>query len=136
MIGVLCRSPALLLCFPNCAVLNYRIDFNSLTLFKFIEISQGRTIMISANCDIREFISELENKDFFEMIYLLDKEATEAERQLYNPKSEMSEKQICGAEYASNLKNLVFYLRYGARPRGLKQEDLNLLQSVCEKNRI
>ena len=77
--------------------------------------------MISANCDIREFISELENKDFFEMIYLLDKEATEAERQLYNPKSEMSEKQICGAEYA---------------PRGLKQEDLNLLQSVCEKNRI
>ena len=92
--------------------------------------------MISANCDIREFISELENKDFFEMIYLLDKEATEAERQLYNPKCEMSERQICGAEYVSDLKNLIFYLRYGARPRGLKQEDLNLLQSVCEKNRI
>ena len=51
--------------------------------------------MISANCDIREFISELQNKDFFEMIYLLDKEATEAERQLYNPKTEMSERQIC-----------------------------------------
>ena len=92
--------------------------------------------MISANCDIREFISELENKDYFEMIYLLDKEATEAERQLYNPKSEMSERQICGPEYANNLKNLIFYLRYGARLRGLKQEDLNLLQSVCEKNRI
>ena len=70
------------------------------------------------------------------MIYLLDKEATEAERQLYNPKFLMSEKQICGPEYVSDLKNLIFYLRYGARPRGLKQEDLNLLQSVCEKNRI
>jgi hypothetical protein len=50
--------------------------------------------MISINCDIREFITGLENKDFFEMIYLLDKEATDAERQLYNPKSEMSERQM------------------------------------------
>ena len=90
--------------------------------------------MISANCDIREFISELEDKDFFEMIYLLDKEATEAERQLFNPKSKMSEKLICGPEYVCNLKNLIFYLRYGARPRGLRAEDIHLLNSVCRKN--
>jgi hypothetical protein len=90
--------------------------------------------MISANCDIREFISELENKDFFEMIYLLDKEATEAERQLYNPKTEMSEKLICGPEYVSNLKNLIFYLRYGAKPRGLQKEYIHYLDSVCGKN--
>jgi hypothetical protein len=90
--------------------------------------------MISANCDIREFISELENKDFFEMIYLLDKEATEAERQLFNPKSKLCEKQICGPEYVNNLKDLIFYLRYGARPKGLKKEHILLLDSVCEKN--
>ena len=90
--------------------------------------------MISENCDIREFICELENKDFFEMIYLLDKEATEVERQLFNPKSSMSERQICGPEYVNNLKGLVFYLRYGAKPRGLRKEDICLLDSVCEKN--
>ncbi|CAB1066055.1 hypothetical protein D1BOALGB6SA_10854 [Olavius sp. associated proteobacterium Delta 1] len=90
--------------------------------------------MISVNCDIRELISELENKDFFEMIYLLDKEATAVERQLYNPKSEISERQICGPEYVSSLKKLIFYLRYGARPRGLRQEDINFFDSVCEKN--
>lgn len=67
--------------------------------------------MISENCDIREFICELENKDFFEMIYLLDKEATEVERQLFNPKSSMSERQICGPEYVSNLKNLIFLFK-------------------------
>ena len=87
--------------------------------------------MISANCDIREIISELENKDFFEMIYLLDKEATEAERQLFNPKSKLCERQICGPEYVSNLKNLIFYLRYGAKPRGLQKEYIRLLESVC-----
>ena len=90
--------------------------------------------MISANCNIRELISELENKDFFEMIYLLDKEATEAERQLFNPKSEMSERQICGPEYVSNLKNIIVYLRYGAKPRGLRKEHICLIDSVCGKN--
>ena len=92
--------------------------------------------MISTNCDIQEFISELENKDFFEMIYLLDKEATEAERQLYNPNTEMSERQICGPEYISDLKNLIFYLRYGAKPKGLRKEDVCLIDSVCRKNNI
>ena len=38
--------------------------------------------MISVNCNIQEVIAELEYKDYFEMIYLLEKEATEAERQL------------------------------------------------------
>ena len=90
--------------------------------------------MISANCDIRELISELENKDFFEMIYLLDREATEAERQLFNPRSEMSERPVCGPEYVSNLKNLIFYLRYGARPKGLSEEHICLLDSICGKN--
>ena len=68
------------------------------------------------------------------MIYLLDKEATDAERQLYNPKSQFSEKQNCGLEYVSNLKNLIFYLRYGAKPRGLRKEDISLFDSVCAGN--
>ena len=92
--------------------------------------------MVSADCDIREFIAGLENKDFFEMIYLLDKEATEAERLLYNPKSRIYERQICGAKYVNSLKNFIFYLRYGARPKGLNQDDLNLFDSICEKNRV
>jgi hypothetical protein len=90
--------------------------------------------MISSNCDIRELISNLENKDFFEMIYMLDREATEAERQLFNPKSKLCEKQICGPEYVANLKNLIFYLRYGARPRGLQQEYVTMLESFSGSN--
>ena len=92
--------------------------------------------MIAVNCDIREFISELENKDFFEMIYLLDKEATEAERQWYNPRTEMADRQICGSQYVSDLKNLIFYLRYGARPKGLREENICLIDSVCKDNNI
>ncbi len=90
--------------------------------------------MISANCDIREFISNLENKDFYEMIYMLDQEATEAERQLFNPKSKLCERQICGPEYVANLKNLIFYLRYGARPRGLQEEYVLMLDSFSSSS--
>jgi hypothetical protein len=90
--------------------------------------------MISANCDIREFISNLENKDFYEMIYMLDQEATEAERQLFNPKSKLCEKQICGPEYVANLKNLIFYLRYGAQPKGLQEEYALMLDSFSGSN--
>lgn len=90
--------------------------------------------MISMNCDIREFISKLENKDFFEMIYLIDQEATEVERQLYNPKSDLCEKQPCGPEYVTGLKNLVSYLRYGAKPKGLRKDDIRLLDSFCVRH--
>ncbi|MGD8293319.1 MAG: hypothetical protein PVF37_16530 [Desulfobacterales bacterium] len=90
--------------------------------------------MISANCDILEFIPELENKNYFEMIDLLDKEATEAERQLYNPNVRNSNQQICGAEYVSELKNIIFYLRYGARPKGLRKDHTCLIDSICERN--
>ena len=92
--------------------------------------------MISANCNIREFIAELENKDFFKMMYLLDKEATEVERQLFNPKSRIAEKQMCGPEYVNSLKCFIVYLRYGARPKGLKQEDISLFDTICEKNQV
>ena len=90
--------------------------------------------MISANCNIQEIISKLEDKDYYEMIYLLEKEATEAERQLLRPGGKLHEGRLCGSEYANNLKNLIFYLRYGARPKGLRSELVELLESVCAKN--
>jgi len=90
--------------------------------------------MISVNCNIQEVIAELEYKDYFEMIYLLEKEATEAERQLLKTKRRLYDGEVCGSEYVRNLKNLIFYLRYGAKRRGLLIEHIRLLDSICEKN--
>ena len=90
--------------------------------------------MLSVNCNIQEIISKLEDKDYYEMIYLLEKEATEAERQILRPKRKFHEGQICGSEYVSNLKNLIFYLRYGAKPIALQSEHIDLLESVRAKH--
>ena len=90
--------------------------------------------MISANCNIQEVIAELEYKDYFEMIYLLEKEATEAERQLLKTKRKQYDGKVCWSEYVRDLKNLIFYLRYGAKRRGLHTEHIELLESIREKN--
>jgi hypothetical protein len=34
------------------------------------------------------------------------------------------------------MKHFIFYLRYGARPKDLKAEELSLFDSVCEKTRV
>jgi hypothetical protein len=99
-----------------------------------IKISKRRNPVISTNCDIREFIAALKNKNFFETIYQLDKEATEAERLLFSSKSDRHNKHVCGVEYVSALKSLIFYIRYGARPKGLPEEYIDLFHSVCENN--
>ena len=91
--------------------------------------------MISANCNIQEVIAELEYKDYFEMIYLLEKEATEAERQMLKTKRKLYDGKDCGSEYVQNLKNLIFYLRYGAKRRGLCAEHIQLLESMRDKDR-
>ena len=90
--------------------------------------------MISVNCNIQEVIAELEYKDYFEMIYLLEREATEAERQMLKTKRKLYEGKACGSEYVQNLKNLIFYLRYGAKRRGLCAEHIQLLESIRGEN--
>ena len=90
--------------------------------------------MISEKCNIQEVIAELEYKDYFEMIYLLEKETTEAERQMLKMKRELHGGKACGSEYVRKLKNLIFYLRYGAKRRGLHTEHIKLLESIREKN--
>jgi hypothetical protein len=42
--------------------------------------------------------------------------------------------KVCGSEYVRNLKNLIFYLRYGAKRMGLCAEHIQLLESIREKN--
>jgi hypothetical protein len=118
----------------NCIVLTPRILNPVSKQLNLALIVKRGGIVISENYNIREFIAELENKDFFEMIYLLDKEATEAERKLFNLKTKLGASQICVLEYVSDLKNLIFYLRYGGRPRALRKKHIRLLDAVCRRN--
>lgn len=76
--------------------------------------------MISANCDINDFIEAVRDKDRQEIIHFAIQEATEAERLQLRKQAKLEDKNVCGAGYAKDLKDLIHYLRYAIKPNGKK----------------
>ncbi len=87
--------------------------------------------MISTSCDILEFLRTVKGKTEMEIIEMADREATEAERCRYRQGATDGERSNCGQAYANQLKNLIFFIRYGIRPSGTDAEDLARFRAVC-----
>lgn len=85
--------------------------------------------MIASDCDIKTFIDTLKDKNYREIILLAEKEATEAERKYVRRKCGQATND-CSKEYAKQLKCLIFYIRYGVKPRGLKEDVYSMLESI------
>ncbi|MGD8293646.1 MAG: hypothetical protein PVF37_18180 [Desulfobacterales bacterium] len=68
--------------------------------------------MISKNYDINEFLEAIKDEDYFDIIYMADKEATQAERNTLRYRNEAGKTEICGEDYTNNLKDLIFFLKY------------------------
>jgi hypothetical protein len=86
--------------------------------------------MISSDCDISKFIKATLGKDALDIIELADKEATEAERNRYRSGAETHRRRRCGHQYAQQLKDLIFFIRYGVRPAGLPPGHMQLFKSM------
>ena len=86
--------------------------------------------MISRSCDIKEFIDAIKDKDYYEAIYLADKEATEAERLNFRPR-EATVAKGC-PRYADRLKSFIHFMRYGIRSRSIEDQEFRTLQSLRE----
>ena len=84
--------------------------------------------MISRSCDIKEFIDAIKDKDYYEAIYLADKEATEAERLNFKPRAAAIAKGC--PRYADRLKSLIRFMRYGVRSRFIEDQEFKTLQSI------
>jgi hypothetical protein len=88
--------------------------------------------MISQSCDVKEFIEAIRDRDYLEVIYLAEKEATEAERLKYRFKAKKRDEEEYCLGYADVLKNLIFFLRYGVKNRRIAKKDLDLFRSLRE----
>ena len=86
--------------------------------------------MISDHCCLRDFIDATREKDLQEVIYLADREATEAERLYYRGDVSDARRASCGRRYARRLKHLITFMRYGIRPSEVSREDLELFAGV------
>ena len=93
--------------------------------------------MISTDCNFEKFVREIKGRDYYDVIYLAEKEATQAWRRSYNNQS-----RICSSEasrkYQQKLIGLIDYMRHGLKPHILKGQELQLcdeVQNECLKPR-
>ena len=84
--------------------------------------------MVSKHNDIIEFIGNVADKDVSDIILIAEDETTMTERlYLKNQRSQDPVYEKCRC-YAEQLKMLITYLRYGARPSGLPRESIKMLK--------
>ncbi len=86
--------------------------------------------MISDRCNFNDFVMETKGRDYQEIIYMAEREATEAERRFYQPRQAHPEKTLCGQDYARCLKSFITVIRYGVKPANLSQDALVTFDSV------
>jgi hypothetical protein len=86
--------------------------------------------MISDQCDFNEFVMEAKGKGYQEIIFLADREATEAERRFYQPGATNQDKARCGQNYAQCLKGFITFMRYGIKPANLSQDALTTFDNI------
>jgi len=73
--------------------------------------------MISSSFEFQEFAEAVKGKDFHEIIYAAEKEATDAWRTTY--RSAVSEQKARKSrQYQKTLIGLIDYIRNGIRPAG------------------
>jgi hypothetical protein len=86
--------------------------------------------MISSSYSILEFMKAVEEKSYQDIICLAEREATEAERMSYRPRVAVEANKMGNEEYAENLKNLLFYLRYHIKPFGVSDTVFELFELI------
>ncbi|MBN1904757.1 MAG: hypothetical protein JW927_06640 [Deltaproteobacteria bacterium] len=79
--------------------------------------------MISSSYDITEFVVNISDKGYFEILQSADKEATEVERTLYKNYLHNDPDTSTEREYAESLKGLICFLTNTVDP--FERNDLN-----------
>lgn len=95
--------------------------------------------MISDRCDFNEFVLKAKGRDYHDIIYLADREATEAERRFYHSSAPDQDQALCGQGYAKSLKSFIVFMRHGIKTHGINHDDLLLMDDIrkqaLQKNR-
>jgi len=76
---------------------------------------------------VRGFLDRINTRDCWEFIESANQEATRAERAFYRNRGRGEKAQE--RTYADRLKRLIYFVRYGIKPRGINAGDLELLHA-------
>jgi hypothetical protein len=89
-------------------------------------------VMLSKSCDFDEFLERVRDRDYLEVIYLADKEATEAERLKYRSRAgKVVPPEACSG-YVDTLKGFIRFMRYGVKSPSMENALRKGLQAFRE----
>jgi hypothetical protein len=89
--------------------------------------------MKSDSYDIFTFIDEMGEKNYLDIIYLAEQEATRAERCFYHPHCGTYDSLADIRLYADTLKRFIRFMRYGVKPKGMTPELVTQLQRLRKR---
>jgi hypothetical protein len=90
--------------------------------------------MISSDFNFEEFSKRVKYRDCLELIYLADREATETERLIYRKGrdgADAAEERLI--QYAQTLKALIWFVRYGIKPKAIKGTNGQIFDALCRE---
>jgi hypothetical protein len=93
-------------------------------------ITKKGALMISTSFDLKQFIEAVQDKDYYDIIYCADKEATEAERISYQKRKLPNLSQKDCREYVNLLKGFILFMRHGIKAIGVSDEDFKLFSLI------
>jgi hypothetical protein len=96
------------------------------------EAALEEDFMISQSCDFDEFMDGIRDLDYLQVIYLADKEATEAERLKYRSRAGRTPCSETCVDYADALKGFIRYMRYGVKSPSMEDSLRGGLQAFRE----
>ena len=85
-----------------------------------------------ASCNFEEIFEAVKGKDYLDIIFYAEQEATEAERFLYRKRTPGNEQTEGPRKYAEMLKDLICFLRYEVTLCRLNERYSSLFQSMGE----
>ena len=80
--------------------------------------------------EFADFVPSVQGKDPLDISGLADHEATRVERCCHRIGASGSRNGRCPAIYARELKGLIYYLRYGAKPPGTDPKSFKLMRTI------
>ena len=91
--------------------------------------------MVSATFDFKAFIDSIENRRFSEILYLVEQEATAAERLLYRQKIPPTDYANPSVQYVHTLKKFLEFMRFNIKPVKSERERYRRFQAALHSLR-
>lgn len=88
--------------------------------------------MISPTYNFKEFLDQMVDKDYPEIVIAAEQECTAAERRSYSVRGAPRAREMGSTRYAANLKAFIFFMRSGIRPASADDWEFAMYRPVCE----